>query len=33
MLREEKAARINSSGGVEISTPAPEETAAGSSEG
>jgi signal peptidase II len=33
MLREEKAARISSSGGVEISTPAPEKTAAGSSEG
>ena len=32
MLREEKAARRGSSGGVEISTPAPEETAAGSSE-
>jgi signal peptidase II len=33
MLREEKAARISSSGGVKVSTPAPEKTAAGSSEG
>jgi len=32
MLREEKAARLRSSGGVEVSTPAPEETGVGSSE-